>query len=51
MTFGESGDPASPHFRDQATLYARGQFKPSWFTLADVRAHAVTSYHPGGERE
>jgi acyl-homoserine-lactone acylase len=50
MTFGESGDSTSAHFADQAPLYARGRFKPSWFTLADVRANAVLAYHPGALR-
>jgi acyl-homoserine lactone acylase PvdQ len=50
MTFGESGDSTSAHFTDQANLYAHGQFKPSWFTLAEVRAHAAAAYRPGEER-
>jgi len=26
MTYGESGDPKSPHFNDQADLFVKGQF-------------------------
>jgi len=49
MTFGESADPKSSHFIDQAPLYAQGQFKPSWFTLDEVKQHAEKHYHPGDE--
>ncbi len=47
MPFGESGDSTSSHFADQAPLYTHGTLKPSWFTLAEVRAHAAAAYHPG----
>jgi acyl-homoserine-lactone acylase len=47
LQFGQSGDPASPHWFDQAALYAKKQFKPSWYAQADVRAHSERRYHPG----
>ncbi len=46
MTGGESGDPASPHFADQALMYTQGKFRDVYFTRADVLAHAVRRYHP-----
>jgi acyl-homoserine lactone acylase PvdQ len=44
LNYGQSGDPASAHFFDQAMLYAQRRFKPAWFDRADVEANAVRSY-------
>jgi acyl-homoserine-lactone acylase len=44
---GESGDPLSPHFTDQADLYRRGEFRDALLTRAEVLAHAVARYRPG----
>jgi acyl-homoserine-lactone acylase len=47
MTGGESFDPASPHFTDQAEGFITGQFKDINFYREDVLKHAVRTYHPG----
>jgi len=46
MSGGESGDPSSPHFTDQALMFSQGRFRDVLFYPEDVRAHAERSYHP-----
>jgi hypothetical protein len=47
LHFGQSGDPESPHFFDQAQLLSAGQFKQELFYWDDVLSGAFTAYHPG----
>ena len=44
---GQSGDPLSPHFYDQAERYAEVQFKDVAFYLSDVKARSEEVYQPG----
>ena len=44
---GQSGDPKSPHFKDQAAMYARGEFKEVLFYPEDVSRHLERRYRPG----
>jgi acyl-homoserine lactone acylase PvdQ len=44
---GQSGDPGSPHFDDQATRYVEGAFKEAAYYREDVLRRAQRSYHPG----
>ena len=44
---GESGDPGSKHFFDQALMYSKGQFKDVLFYKEDVMKQAERTYHPG----
>jgi len=45
---GESGDPTSPHFNDQAQRYADGDLRPVYYYPEDIAAHAEETYKPGG---
>jgi len=44
---GQSGDPSSPHFADQAQHYADKQFKEVAFYREDVEKRADETYRPG----
>ena len=45
---GQSGDPNSPHFDDQAERFAAGDLRPVYFYRPDVEAVAEETYRPGG---
>lgn len=47
---GQSGDPNSPHFNDQAQRYADRQFKEVSFYRDDVLKMAEETYRPGEKR-
>ena len=47
MAGGQSGDPGSPHFNDQAEMYSKGQFRDVLFYPNDVKRAAERTYHPG----
>jgi acyl-homoserine lactone acylase PvdQ len=49
ITGGESSDPASPHFTDQASMYLTGRFKEVLFYREDVLANVGKQYRPGEE--
>ena len=44
---GNSGDPSSKHFSDQALMYSKGQFKDVLFYKEDVVKNAERTYQPG----
>jgi acyl-homoserine-lactone acylase len=44
---GESGDPASRHFDDQAQRYASGELREVYFYPNQLRGHTEREYHPG----
>jgi acyl-homoserine-lactone acylase len=49
VTGGESSDPNSPHFSDQAAMYLEGWFKDVYFYKDDLLKNAEKQYHPGEE--
>ena len=44
---GESGDPSSPHFEDEAERYATGNLREVYFYRAQLKGHTERTYHPG----
>ncbi len=44
---GESGDPRSPHFNDQAERYATGNLREVYFYPEQLRGHTERVYRPG----
>ena len=44
---GESGDPKSPHFNDEAIRYARGELRQVYFYPEDLKGHIEYRYRPG----
>ena len=40
LVFGADADPQSPHYFDQARLFAERRYKPAWFTRKQVRDDA-----------
>ena len=45
---GESGDPRSPHFADEADRYAARRLREVYFYRSQLVGHAQREYHPGG---
>jgi acyl-homoserine-lactone acylase len=44
---GESGNPASKHFNDQAQRYATGNLREVYFYPAQLKGHTEKQYRPG----
>jgi acyl-homoserine lactone acylase PvdQ len=45
---GESGNPSSKHFNDQAMRYSTGDLREVYFYPAQLKGHTEREYHPGG---
>jgi acyl-homoserine-lactone acylase len=44
---GESGDPASRHFNDQAQRYSTGTLRDVYFYPSQLKGHVERTYRPG----
>jgi len=50
LAYGQTARRDSPHFDDQAALFARGQMKRIAWTDEDIARVELSRYRPGGER-
>ena len=49
LAYGQSSKEDSPHYADQAALFARNRMKKVAFTEEEIRAQLVRTYRPGSE--
>jgi acyl-homoserine-lactone acylase len=47
LAYGQSARLNSPHYADQAAMFARGEMKRVVFTEADIKRNTVRHYRPG----
>jgi len=46
---GESGNPSSPHFNDQAKRYSTGELREVYFYPSQLKGHTERKYTPGSK--
>ena len=46
---GESGNPSSPHFNDQAKRYSTGDLREVYFYPSQLKGHTERKYNPGSK--
>jgi acyl-homoserine-lactone acylase len=49
LAYGQSALEDSPHYGDQAAMFAKGEFKRIAFTDSDINAQTIRRYRPGLE--
>ena len=49
IAYSQSGNEQSPHFADQAALFADNKMKKVAFTELDIAKTLIKKYHPGQE--
>ena len=47
LAYGQTGNLASKHSKDQAVLFAKHEMKKVWFTEKEILANLERAYHPG----
>jgi acyl-homoserine-lactone acylase len=50
LNYGQSMHPDSPHYTDQAEMFANGEMKPVLFAMEDILANLKESYRPAEQR-
>jgi acyl-homoserine-lactone acylase len=50
LVMSQNSDPSSPNYLDQVEMYARREFKPAYFTLAEIKANSKRIYRPGEQK-
>ena len=48
LPYGESEDPSSPHYNDQARLHSRREIKQFWFSPQQIRDHSESVWGDRG---
>ena len=48
LPYGESEDPSSPHYNDQAILHSRREIKRFWFSPQEIRDHSESVWGNSG---
>jgi acyl-homoserine-lactone acylase len=51
VAYGNTMRPESPHYNDQAEMFARGLMKPVFFRMEEILANLEESYRPGELRQ
>ncbi len=51
LTYGQSGDPTSPHYTDQTKLFSAKQWRPILFKTEDINRDIKSSYTLTGPRQ
>ena len=49
LSYGQTARTESPHYADQAAMFARGELKEVAWTDEDIRAATIRRYRPGQE--
>ncbi len=49
LAYGQTARPGSPHYADQAAMFARGEMKRVAWTDEDIRRATIRRYRPGDE--